>query len=193
MQTQIRHVQGQLKRNGMVNDGKVTVVRCLSAYQVPVVSKQLKDESVKNIEFPVSILSSYSYDGNLNQSYPAYGRRDYERHINIKEDVAVEYIVLWDAFVGNGLEHCAYAKSMFDCEKELWVVDRSITGMKTLSRTSFYYNNGIPEERDTYIRKEEFGCDVAIHADLYKKRPCEFEDIFTKMCINRNVKKIKEL
>lgn len=143
MEKVIKHVQKKLLESGRIINGKISVVRCLSRYQLPDVVPQLHDELCQNVLFPVSIFSSYSYDGNVNEVYPS-GRTDTGKHINIKEDVFIEDIVLWDQYVGNGREECIYCRSMYDDERELWVVDRSLTGMKELPRECFIYSDGLP-------------------------------------------------
>lgn len=186
----IKHVQKQLDKSGIAKNGKITVVRCLAPFQVSAVVEQLKND-FKEIEYPVSIFSSYSYDGNVDQIYPTGERDDYNKHINIKEDVPIDKIILWDKYVGNGLQECYNMHSMFDCERELWVVDTSITGRKKLPRSCFYATSGLPKARSVYIRRDEFGKDEAVYSGKYIKRPCEMNDIMTRFCINRNLKKIK--
>lgn len=187
----INHVQSKLNLSGKVKDDKISVVRCLSAFQVPMVTSQLIDKNINEIEFPVSIFSSYSYDGDISQNYPS-GRENYEKHINIKEDISVEQIILWDKYVGNGQMKCPYVKSMFDSECELWVIDKGISGMRKLPRSSFYYTNGLPEERSNYRTRSDFGIDEPVHNGAYKKRPCEYKDWITKTCIKKNLRKMQK-
>ena len=191
LQNVINHVQEQLNKSEIVKDGKVTVVRCLASFQVPIVAEQLRDKRLKEIEFPVSIFSSYSYDGNINQSYPST-IKDYTKHINIKEDVKVEDIILWDKYVGDGLKECSYMKSMYDEEKELWVVDRSITGVKKLPVSSFYYKDGLPSDSKPFRREYSYGRNYAVHTGMQQKRPCEIDDFLSRIWLKRNLKKLED-
>lgn len=192
LQAVIKHVQGELRKSPMVNDGKVSVVRCLSDFQVDEIASQLADNERKIIDLPVSILSSYSYDGNVDESYPTH-REDYKKHINIKENVSVDNIVLWDQFVGNGMQECPYVKSMYDVEKELWVIDRSISGIRRLPRSYFHFNDGLPQARfgvGKYPRNE-YGIDKPIHGGIYKKYPCESNNIIFNYLLKKNIEKIR--
>ena len=139
--------------------------------------------------FPVSILSSYSYDGNENEIYPS-GRTETGQHINIREDVSVSDIVLWDQYVGDGGRECIYCKSMYDEERELWGVDRCINGMKTLPREFFLYSDGIPDTNRA-SRFRSFGKDSPLCSGLYQKRPCEYEDFLTKIVMKKNKAKLE--
>lgn len=190
MELIIKHVQEKLLESGRVVDGKVSVVRCLSHYQLRDAALQLIDESSKNIVFPVSIFSSYSYDGNVNIAYPS-GRTENGKHINIKEKIPVEDIVLWDQYVGNGRKKCGYCKSMYDEERELWVVDRSVTGMKKLPRENFIYSDGLPDTNGKAYNKKAFGTDTPLYSGLYQKRPCEYKDVLTKFVMKKNIKKLE--
>lgn len=185
----IAHVQEQLKKNPLVKDGKVTVVRCLSSYQISCVVKQLEDNSDEEVKYPVSILSSYSYDGNINENYPS-GREDSEKHINIQENVNIEDIILWDKYVGDGTSTCNYAKSMADEECELWVVDRSITGMKRLPRKCFFYSDGLPSSRTSYCRLQNDTFDFALYSNHNMQRACEY-NWFTKLITKYYYNKLK--
>lgn len=93
--------------------------------------------------------------------------------------------------MGNGRITCSYVKSMFDDEKELWVVDRSITGVKKLPKFCFYCTAGIPEESKVWERKKQldFGKDKKLYQKRQIKRPCENEDCLTRFCMDRNMKK----
>ena len=189
MENVIKHVQKKLNESRLTRDGKVSVVRCLSHYQLKDVTEQLLDESCQSVSFPVSILSSYSYDGNENEIYPS-GRMQTGQHINIREDVAVSDIVLWDQYVGDGGRECIYCKSMYDDERELWVADRSVNGMKTLPRDCFVYSDGLPAANRIY-RSMSFGENSPLCSGLYQKRPCEYEDFLTKMVMKRNIAKLE--
>ena len=190
MELVIKHVQEKLLESGRAVDGKVSVVRCLSHYQLPDVASQLIDESCHNIVFPVSIFSSYSYDGDGDMAYPS-GRTESGKHINIKEDVPVEDIVLWDQYVGNGRKKCGYCKSMYDSERELWVVDRSVTGMKKSPRENFIYSDGLPDTNRTNYNEKSFGTDTPLYSGAFQKRPCEYKDVLTKFVMERNIKKLE--
>ena len=168
MEQVIKHVQKKLNESKLVKNGKISVVRCLSHYQLEDATEQLLDESCRSVTFPVSILSSYSYDGNENEIYPS-GRTETGQHINIREDVSVSDIVLWDQYVGDGGRECIYCKSMYDEERELWVVDRSINGMKTLPRECFLYSDGLPDT-NRISRFRSFGKDSPLCSGLYQKR-----------------------
>lgn len=189
----IKHVQESLSQLKSVHDGKVEVVRCLSKFQYYKVAEQLKDHSIDEIVYPVSVFSSYSYDGDINQNYPS-GRADsYENHINIKEDISVKDIVFWDKFVENGRKECNYMKAMYNGERELWVVDKSVTGLRRLPRSCFYIN-GQPVDKfkskiNSSIKKEK-NIDKAIYSGTFIKRPCEFNDFFTRHCMKRNLRRI---
>jgi hypothetical protein len=183
------HVQEQLKKLSKVKDGKITVVRCLSKYQVEYASNQLHDNSVNEVEYPVSILSSYSYDNNTDENYPS-GREDSKKHINIQEDVDIEDIILWDQYVGDGTSTCNYAKSMADEECELWVVDRSITGMKRLPRKCFFYSDGLPSSRTSYCRLQNDTFDFALYSNHNMQRACEY-NWFTKLITKYYYNKLK--
>lgn len=185
----INHVQRMLVQDHRVVNGKISVVRCLSEFQIKDAATQLADKELDEIIIPVSIFSSYSYDGDITQIYPA-GNID-GKHINIKEDIPIKDIVLWDCYVGNGRQTCAYVKSMVDCERELWVVDRSINGKKTLNRSCFHYTDGLPYA-DSRFRNYTYGSDKPIHAGCFQKRPCEYEDVLTKLVISRNNKRIQK-
>lgn len=186
------HVQKNiLSLSGIVNEGKVTVVRCLASFQVQMAAPQLKNPNLQEIEIPVNIISSYSYDGNTNTNYPSPGRRDHSKHINIKEKVPIDRIILWDRFVGNGRQTCSYVKSMYDCEHEVLVADTGITGIRKLPRSCFYYSDGLPDEGE-WSGRIDFGSNKAVHAGLYKKRPCEYEDYITRFCINSNIKRMEK-
>lgn len=187
----INHVQKQLMCDSRVIDKKISVVRCLSDFQIQKVAKQLMDESNKEIELPVSIFSSYSYDGNINQVYPT-GCDTVGRHINIKEEISIEDIVLWDCYVGKGTPSCSYVKSMFDDERELWVVDRSINGLRRLKRDCFYYLDGIPEFLSDYRNHVDYGIDKEVYAGAYKRRPCEYKDLFTRFMMKKNLRRIRK-
>lgn len=189
MEAVIKHVQKMLAQSERVDNGKVTVVRCLSQFQIETVVSQLNGNS-NEIQFPVSILSSYSYDGKINQCYSGfYGGK----HINIKENIPIDQIALWDSYVGNMRKECRYVKSMHDEECELWVVDKSINGIKKMPRDSFYYTDGLPDLGNSAISKSrsEFGKDVGLHSGLYKRRPCENDDFLTKFVIRRNINRIQ--
>ena len=80
---------------------------------------------------------------------------------------------------------------MYDSERELWVVDTSITGMRKLPRSCFYYNDGLPNDKNNYYIKNDFGWDEPLHSDSFKRRPCEMGRI-TNFIIERNLKKIKD-
>lgn len=185
----MRHVQEQVKKKDIAKNGKVTVVRCLSDFQVRAVAAQLHDNKAE-IKFPVSIFSSYSYDGDINQSYPS-AREDHDKHINIKEDVDVDDIILWDEFVGDGFRHCSYMKSMHDDERELWVVDRSITGIKKLPKDCFKYTDGLPRRRGESSNCRDFGSDRPVYVSENHERPCERGDVLTKIIMKRNIRKIQ--
>lgn len=183
----INHVQSKLVYDYHVENGKASVVRCLARYQLYDAEEQLRDEAKNEIEIPVSIFSSYSYDGIISQLYPT---GNYEgKHINIKEDVSINDIILWDSYVGNGRRGCLYEESMADCECELWVVDRSITGRKKLNRSCFYYTEGLPKLSFIEKHMTEFGSDRSVYRDDYIYRPCECEDLLTKYVINRNIRR----
>lgn len=147
-----------------------------------------KSEKWLDLWSKLSIFSSYSYDGDVSQGYPTGNING--KHINIKEDVPIEDIILWDCYVGNGLQECTYVKLMADCERELWVVDRSINGRKKLDRSCFYYINGLPEVASNF-RRTMFESDKPVYAGCYQKRPCQYEDFLTKLVINRNNKRIQ--
>ena len=190
MESVIKHVQRMLAQSERSVNGKIEAVRCLSRFQIETVVRQIK-ENANEIQFPVSILSSYSYDGKLDQSYPS--GLYIGKHINIKECIPIDQIALWDCYVGNVRKECGYVKSMHDEECELWVVDKSINGIKKLPRDSFYYTDGLPDLDNSAISRSrsEFGKDVGLHSGLYKRRPCEYDDLFTKLVINRNIKRIQ--
>ena len=189
MEQVIKHVQKKLNESKLVKNGKISVVRCLSHYQLEDATEQLLDESCRSVTFPVSILSSYSYDGNENEIYPS-GRTETGQHINIREDVSVSDIVLWDQYVGDGGRECIYCKSMYDEERELWVVDRSINGMMTLPRECFLYSDGLPDT-NRISRFRSFGKDSPLCSGLYQKRPCEYEDFLTKIVMKKNKAKLE--
>lgn len=185
----IHHVQQQVAKKNTVKDGKVSVVRCLSLFQIDIVAKQLHENKAE-IEFPVNIFSSYSYDGNFNQKYPSGITAD-GKHINIQEEVPVNDIILWDEFVGDGFRHCSYERSMHDEERELWVVDRSITGIKKLNEKCFHYEDGLPSIRGASSSCRVFGSDKPVYTRSHK-RPCECDDPLTKYVMKRNIKKIQK-
>lgn len=189
MEMVMEHVQKQVQKKALVKDDKVSVVRCLSDFQVNTVARQLQENKTE-IAFPVNIFSSYSYDGNINQIYPS-GRMDDGTHINIREEVAVEDIILWDEFVGDGFRHCLYERSMHDEERELWVVDRSITGIKKLDKSCFHCKDGIPSIRGESSSRGVFGRDKPVYTRK-PVRPCECDDILTKYVMKRNIKKIQK-
>ena len=62
-----------------------------------------------------------------------------------------------------------------------------------MPRDSFYYTDGLPDLDNSAISRSrsEFGKDVGLHSGLYKRRPCEYDDLFTKLVINRNIKRIQ--
>ena len=163
MESVIKHVQRMLAQSERSVNGKIEAVRCLSRFQIETVVRQIK-ENANEIQFPVSILSSYSYDGKLDQSYPS--GLYIGKHINIKES--------FSGFVIN-------------------LTDKSINGIKKLPRDSFYYTDGLPDLDNSAISRSrsEFGKDVGLHSGLYKRRPCEYDDLFTKLVINRNIKRIQ--
>lgn len=204
----IKHVQESLSQLKIVHDGKVEVVRCLSKFQYDEVAKQLEDQSIDEIVYPVSIFSSYSYDGDINQNYPS-GRVDsYKNHINIKENISVKDIIFWDKFVGNGCKECNYVQALYNGEMELWVVDKSVTGMRRLPRSCFYFNgqiadgfqskinSSIKNEKDndkaSYSGANKKEIDKALYSGAHKKRPCEYDDCLTRYCMKRNLRKIKD-
>lgn len=185
----IHHVQQQVAKKNTVKGGKVSVVRCLSLFQIDIVAKQLHENKTE-IEFPVNIFSSYSYDGDITQVYPS-GRTTDGKHINIIEEVPVENIILWDEFVGDGSRHCSYEKSMHDEERELWVVDKSITGIKKLKNECFHYEDGLPSIRGESSSWSVFRSDKSVYTQS-PKRPCECDDPLTKYVMKRNIKKIQK-
>ena len=79
---------------------------------------------------------------------------------------------------------------MYDEERELWVVDRSINGMKTLPRECFLYSDGLPDI-NRISRFRSFGKDSPLCSGLYQKRPCEYEDFLTKIVMKKNKAKLE--
>ena len=79
---------------------------------------------------------------------------------------------------------------MYDEERELWVVDRSINGMKTLPRECFLYSDGLPDT-NRISRFRSFGKDSPLCSGLYQKRPCEYEDFLTKRVMKKNKAKLE--
>ncbi len=190
MKKVIKHVQHQLVSSKMAIDGKISVVRCLSEFQRDEAAKQLADDSNEEIELPVSIFSSYSYDGDISQIYPGSADSD-GKHINIKENVPIEDIVLWDRYVGEGRNRCTHYKSMYDCEKELWVVDRSINGIKKMNRHNFYYTDGLPSTTARYkYHRHDFGGDFSVYGKC-KMYPCEYNGL-TKYIIKYNSRRLEQ-
>lgn len=191
LQEVIEHVQGELKKLPIVKNGKVSVVRCLSDFQVDEIISQLEDSDRKIIKLPVSIMSSYSYDGNVDESYPTH-RDDYKKHINIKEEVSIDNIVLWDRFVGNGKQGCPYVKSMYDTEKELWVIDKSSTGIRSLPRSYFIFNDGLPQNRTmgSIYKRHDYGKDKPMHGGLFKEYPCKSDNPIFNYLFKKKIEKM---
>lgn len=154
----------------------------------------MEDQSIDEIVYPVSIFSSYSYGGDINQNYPS-GRVDsYKNHINIKENISVKNIIFWDKFVGNGCKECNYVQALYNGEMELWVVDKSVTGMRRLPRYCFYFNGQIADGFQSKINssKKEKNIDKALYSGTYEIRPCEYDDCLTSYCMKRNLRRIKD-
>ncbi len=189
MEKVINHVQTNLRTSPKVVNGKISVVRCLSNFQMMEVAQQLADDTINEIEFPISILSSYSYDGDITTVYPR-SADSYGRHINIRESVPLEDIVYWDRYVGNGRRGCAYLKTMNLGENELWVADRSINGRRKLKRDSFSYVNGLPNYSGKYCN-HRYGKDTSIYRRPNISRPCEYNGL-TRHIIKWNMKRMEK-
>ena len=136
------HTQEELKKEGLVIDGKVKLCRSLRKIETDEILPQILNED-KDIEFPANIITSYAHDGRL---------YDYNSWMSIVRDVPVELIVMYNECLHHPQGVCAY--NMHGGESEVWVVEKNIFGYTKLERECFKYEK-IPDDELNVAKKRQ--------------------------------------
>lgn len=182
--------QEKLSHSKRVENGKIELVRSLRNFERDAIIQQLEEEN-EYIEIPVNVFTSYAHDGNMSTNYP---HEDMDMPINIKEKVDIKDILLWDSYVEYKTKNCDYLFEMGDCENEVWVMDRRITGWKTIPRSQMVYDK-LPRRSSRYTRqKKDLRMDNTSVMELKSNysRPCMNDDWFTKKVMAKNIKDLEK-
>lgn len=81
---------------------------------------------------------------------------------------------------------------MYDTEKELWVIDKSSTGIRSLPRSYFHFNDGLPQNRmmGNIYKRHEYGKDKPMHGGLFKEYPCKSDNPIFNYFFKKNIEKM---
>lgn len=186
------YTQNRLQNSGRVINGKVELVRCLRGFEKNEVVNQLKNENMNKILLPVNTFTSYAHDNVLSN----YSGEYCNHQMNIRVNVNVEDILLWDSYVSYySRGECKYLMYMGDCEAEVFVINREINGWKELDRSCFIYES-LPEIQGFISSAPTLEHEIRLNnSPVCSKgyvRPCEEEDFLTKYVMKRNITKRKK-
>lgn len=175
--------QRKLVSDGIVNDGKVRLVRSLRTYEAREVAPQLK-QGRDIIEMPANIITSYSMEKHAS---------GYENIMYLTRQVSAEDILMVYKYLYHPEWTCA--SGLHGGEFEVWVIDRSIFGMVNLLKEDFELADGCSLEslcgaNQLALNSNCTSSSIFSFVDDGLK-PCEY-DTFTKKLIKRNMKKLQE-
>lgn len=186
--------QDELRKSGIIVDGKVKLVRSLRPFEIKEVLPQILNKN-EFIEYPANIITSYAHD------VAPFG---YFSWMSVIRDVPVESIVMYFDCLYHPNSTCAYRSH--GGENEVLVVEKSIFGYTRLPAKDFIiYNNTIPSDelakakmvqpqykRITHNNRVESISNESLMKAEIGFKPCEGNWLI-KTLIKREVKKTEEL
>lgn len=180
--------QKELRKQGLVINGKVTLNRSLRRFETEVILPQLLNDE-KYIEYPANIVTSYAHDGKL---------YEYNSWMSIIREVPVELIIMYNTCLYHPSNVCAY--QIHGGESEVWVVEKNVFGYTKLPKECFRYGC-VPKKDmvDARNKQDEFSYNKVAKckrgslcsSTLYPVLPCKRNWLINAL-VSRQAKKIEK-